>query len=37
LESKGYKVIRFFNSDINKDIEAVLREILFAVGMEQDK
>lgn len=35
LESLGYRVIRFSNRDINRDIESVLREILFALGEER--
>jgi very-short-patch-repair endonuclease len=31
LESKGYRVIRFWNSDVIKDIEGVLRAIDIAL------
>jgi len=31
LESQGYKVIRFWNNAIMKDIESVLRAVLFAI------
>lgn len=34
LESQGYRVIRFSNRNVNTDIEAVLCEILIALGME---
>ncbi|RJP50163.1 MAG: DUF559 domain-containing protein [Anaerolineaceae bacterium] len=30
LESKGYKVIRFFNHEINENIEEVLQKIQLA-------
>ena len=33
LESRGYRVIRFTNRDVNKDIDGVLREILIALGI----
>jgi very-short-patch-repair endonuclease len=33
LESKGYRVIRFSNRDVNRDIEAVLLEIQIAAGI----
>jgi len=32
LESKGYRVIRFWNNDIMKDIDTVLKVILNALG-----
>ena len=31
LGSKGYKVIRFFNHEINSDIEVVLQKILLSM------
>ncbi len=31
LESHGYRVVRFRNDDVRKNIEAVLGEILFAL------
>ena len=35
LESKGYKVIRFFNYEINENIEDVLQRIRIAcAGVE---
>ena len=32
LNSKGYKVIRFFNYEINENIEDVLKRIRLAIG-----
>ena len=32
LNSKGYKVVRFFNYEINENIEGVLKRILLAIG-----
>jgi very-short-patch-repair endonuclease len=34
LESQGYKVIRFWNNDVTKDIESVVRAILHAMGSQ---
>jgi len=34
LESQGYKVIRFWNNDVIRDIESVIRAILFAMESE---
>lgn len=34
FESLGYKVIRFWNKDAAKDIEGVIRAILFALEEE---
>jgi very-short-patch-repair endonuclease len=34
LESKGYRVIRFWNSDVLNDIEGVLRAIDLALGVD---
>ena len=34
LESQGYKVVRFWNNEVIKEIENVMRAILFA--MESD-
>ena len=34
LESQGYKVIRFWNKDVMKDIEGVIRAIIFAMESE---
>jgi len=31
LESQGYKVIRFWNNDVMKDIESVIRAIIHAM------
>jgi very-short-patch-repair endonuclease len=31
FESMGYKVIRFWNSAVMKDIESVIRAIMFAM------
>jgi len=31
LESQGYKVIRFWNNQVMKDIDDVMKEILFAL------
>jgi very-short-patch-repair endonuclease len=35
LESQGYKVIRFWNSQVMNDIDGVIRAILFAIGDEK--
>ena len=35
LESKGYKVIRFWNNDVMNDIENVIRAILYATESER--
>ena len=32
LQSKGYKVLRFWNNEVLKDIEGVMRVILEALG-----
>ncbi len=37
LESQGYKVIRFWNNDVIKDIESVIRAILFAMESHSSK
>jgi very-short-patch-repair endonuclease len=34
LESQGYRVIRFWNTDVMKDIDAVIRAIIFAIESE---
>ena len=34
LQSKGYHVLRFWNNDITKDIEGVMRVILEALGIK---
>jgi very-short-patch-repair endonuclease len=34
LESQGYKVIRFWNNDVMKDIEGVVRAIQLVLGDE---
>ncbi len=34
LESQGYKVIRFWNNDVMKDIESVIRAIILAIESE---
>jgi very-short-patch-repair endonuclease len=31
LELQGYKVIRFWNNDVMKDIESVIRTIIYAI------
>ena len=35
LESKGYKVIRFWNNDVMNDIESVIRAIMYATESER--
>ncbi len=37
LESQGYKVIRFWNNAVIKDIESVIRAILFAMESPASK
>ena len=37
LESQGYKVIRFWNHDVMKDVEGVILAILHAMEDESDK
>ena len=34
LEAQGYRVIRFWNNDVMKDIENVIRVIIFALESE---
>jgi very-short-patch-repair endonuclease len=34
LESKGYRVIRFWNNDVMKNIEHVIRAIIEAMGID---
>ena len=34
LESKGYQVLRFWNNDVMKDIESVIRAIILAMESE---
>jgi very-short-patch-repair endonuclease len=34
LESKGYKVIRFFNHEVNENIDDVMQKIRFACDNE---
>ena len=34
LKSKGYKVLRFWNKDVMKDVEGVLRAILLEIEAE---
>ena len=34
LEAQGYKVIHFWNNEVTKDIESVIRAIIFAMGTE---
>jgi very-short-patch-repair endonuclease len=36
LESKGYKVIRFWNHDVMKDIDSVIRAIIQVMESERD-
>ena len=31
LETHGYKVLRFWNNEVMKDIESVIRAIIFAI------
>jgi very-short-patch-repair endonuclease len=31
LESKGYRILRFWNSDVMNDIDGVIRAIVFAI------
>lgn len=35
MESQGYKVIRFWNKDVMKDIDSVILEILRAMGHDE--
>jgi very-short-patch-repair endonuclease len=35
LESKGYKVLRFWNNDVMNDIESVIRAIIQAMESER--
>src|SRR5215210_3239681 len=35
LESKGYKVIRFWNKDVMKDMDSVIRAIMQAMESER--
>ena len=35
LESQGYRVIRFWNNDVMKDIDSVIRAILNALEKEE--
>lgn len=37
LESKGYRVLRFWNSEVLGEIESVLRVIMDIVDSENDK
>ena len=37
LESQGYKVIRFWNNDVMKDIEGVILAIMYAMDDETSK
>src|SRR6266496_4616745 len=37
LESQGYKVIRFWNNAVIKDIESLIRAILFAMESPASK
>lgn len=34
LEAQGYKVIRFWNNDVMKDIESVIRAMISAMESE---
>ncbi len=36
FESLGYKVVRFWNNDVMNDINAIIRNIQFALGDEID-
>jgi len=35
LESKGYRVLRFWNNDVDASLDGVVRAILDAVGKEE--
>lgn len=35
LESKGYKVLRFWNNDVMKDIDGVIRAIMLVLKSER--
>lgn len=35
LESKGCKILRFWNRDVTRDIEAAIRAIIQAMDAEQ--
>jgi len=35
LEAKGFRVIRFFNSEIGEDLDDVVRRIRIACGMSE--
>lgn len=37
LESKGYTVLRFWNKDVMKDMDSVIRAIIQAVSSERDQ
>ena len=37
LESQGYKVIRFWNNEVMKNIESVIRAIIFAMESQARK
>jgi len=37
LKSKGYRVLRFWNNDILKDIDSVLRVIFSALNEIQNR
>ena len=37
LESKGYRVIRFWNNDVINDMENVIRAIIFAMESQARK
>jgi len=34
LESQGYKVVRFWNNDVMKNIDNVVKEIIFALEID---
>ena len=36
LEAQGYQVLRFWNNDVMKDIESVIRAIILAMESELD-
>lgn len=36
LESKGYRVLRFWNSDVSDNLEGVIDTILGAVEIKQE-
>ena len=35
LEAKGYKVLRFWNNQVTNDIEGVIQEIIYTLGLNE--